>query len=277
VDDLSADRRSRADLETERDFLLRSIEDLDREHAAGDVGTRDYDELRADYVARAAVTLRVLGDRLDDGGPSAAVAGANRWDRARRYLGRRGTRRALVITGIVCLLCALGLTAAELAGVRLPGEGATGSVNLPRTVQIRDDLAAALLFANSGHAAEAVGLYDEVLSLDPRQPVALADRGWLERLAGLAARSRRAVAIGDDSIARSVAVDAKYADAHAYDAVALYEDDHLVAAAARQIAQMEQDHPTKTLLSEFGATLAAIERAAHAPVPRNLVVSSTRG
>jgi tetratricopeptide (TPR) repeat protein len=271
--DVRADRRRRADLESERDFLLRSIEDLERERAAGDVGARDYEELRADYVSRAALTLRALGEGADLG-ETAHRHRPNHWRRLRRYLGRRGTRRVLVVTGLVCLFLALGLTAAELAGVRLPGEDATGSVSLPRLAQIREDLAAAVLYANSGRAAEAVGLYDEVLTLDPRQPVALADRGWLERLAGRDAHSRRAVAIGDASIASALAVDPHYADAHAYDAVALFQDDHDVAAAARQVALMEDDHPTKSLLSEYGATLAAIDRAAHVSVQHNLVASS---
>ena len=49
--DVTAERRARSDLEAERDFLLRSIEDLERERAAGDVGADDYAELRSDYVA----------------------------------------------------------------------------------------------------------------------------------------------------------------------------------------------------------------------------------
>jgi tetratricopeptide (TPR) repeat protein len=274
VGDVTAERRSRADLESERDFLFRSIEDLERERAAGDVGARDYEELRADYVSRAAITIRALEQQGDLHDAARTTHAAQWWKRARRYLGRRRTRRVLVATGAVCVLLALGLAAAELAGVRLPGEYATGSVSLPRSEQIRDDLAAAVLFANSGREAEAVGLYDQVLTLDPRQPVALADRGWLERLAGRDAHSQRAVEVGDESIARAVAVDPTYADARAYDAVALFEDDHRVAAAARQVALMEDDHPTKTLLAQYRSVLVAIDEAAHVAVPRNLAAAT---
>jgi hypothetical protein len=267
VGDVTAER-PRAELEAERDFLLRSISDLEREHLAGDVDTEDYESLRADYVARAAIAIRALETR-----PAAAErrpTSADRLSRIRRFLGRPTTRRSLIAVGVVCLLLAVGLLAAELAGVRLPGESATGSVSLPRATQIRDDLAAASLFANSGRQAEAVGLYDAVLELDPRQPVALADRGWLERLAGLKAHSHKAVLIGDASIALAVAVAPGYPDAHAYDAVALADDAHDLPAAAAQIASMERDHPSATLLSEYGATLAEIDRRAHVVVPRNL-------
>ena len=41
-------------MEEERDFLLRSLDDLDAEHRAGDLDDHDYDELRDDYTVRAA-------------------------------------------------------------------------------------------------------------------------------------------------------------------------------------------------------------------------------
>lgn len=49
-----------AALEEERDFLLRSISDLDREHEAGDVADDDYRTLRDDYTARAAAAIRAV-------------------------------------------------------------------------------------------------------------------------------------------------------------------------------------------------------------------------
>ncbi len=274
--DVTAGRRQ-SDLEAERDFLLRSIEDLEREHLAGDVGSADYEELRSDYVTRAALTLRALEDRDARGEVRTAVVQGDRWRRSRQWLGRRRTRRALVATGIVCAIAALGLFAAELAGVRLPGESATGSVNVPRATRIRDDLAAAALLANSGREAEAVGLYDEVLALDPRQPLASADRGWLERLAGLAAHSKKTVAIGDASIARAVAVDPRLPDAHAFDAIALVEDEGEVSLATRQVALVARDHPSATLLAEYGAVLTGIDQRAHVPVPLLLVSFEHRG
>lgn len=51
-----------AELEEERDFLLRSLSDLDREHDAGDVDDADYQSLRDDYTARAAGVLRAIED-----------------------------------------------------------------------------------------------------------------------------------------------------------------------------------------------------------------------
>ncbi|HVM54185.1 MAG TPA: hypothetical protein VM262_13380, partial [Acidimicrobiales bacterium] len=43
-----------APLEPEREFLVRSIEDLDREHAAGELTDEDHRDLRARYEAKLA-------------------------------------------------------------------------------------------------------------------------------------------------------------------------------------------------------------------------------
>ena len=51
-----------AELEEERQFLLRSLTDLEREFHAGDVDQHDYDVLRDGYTARAANVLRSIDD-----------------------------------------------------------------------------------------------------------------------------------------------------------------------------------------------------------------------
>lgn len=59
-------------LEEERDFLLRSLEDLGRERAAGDLGEEDDRARRDDYTPRAAAVLR----RLAAEGAEPPAAGA---------------------------------------------------------------------------------------------------------------------------------------------------------------------------------------------------------
>ena len=51
-----------AELEEERRFLLRSLDDLEREHDAGDVDEHDFAALRDGYVARAAAVLREIDE-----------------------------------------------------------------------------------------------------------------------------------------------------------------------------------------------------------------------
>ena len=84
-------------LETERDFLLRSLDDLESERDAGNIDDETYRTLHEDYTARAAVVIRSLRDDVAPVLPAAP----------------RTSRRAKVIT--VVLLVAF-------AGIRVPGD-----------------------------------------------------------------------------------------------------------------------------------------------------------
>ena len=66
-----------AELEEERRFLLRSLRDLDAEHAAGDVDDVDYATLRDGYTKRAADVLRAI----EEGKAALPPAGGPRWAR----------------------------------------------------------------------------------------------------------------------------------------------------------------------------------------------------
>ncbi len=46
--------------EEERDFLLRSLDDLDAERAAGNIDDETYERLHDDYTARAAIAVRAM-------------------------------------------------------------------------------------------------------------------------------------------------------------------------------------------------------------------------
>ena len=101
------------ELVEERDFLLRSLDDLERERAAGDL-----DE--ADYTARCVTGTRSGRPRCC--GPSRTIV---RWPAPVT----RGTRRrAVIAVAVVALALAVGLAVAAAAGSRLPGQTVTGDV-----------------------------------------------------------------------------------------------------------------------------------------------------
>ena len=186
----------RESLEAERDFLLRSIADLDAERAAGDLESADYKALRDDYVARAAEVIRVLH------GSSEAVPA--------KPPGKRGV---YVVIACVAVAAVAGAALASAVGSRRAGAPASGS--LPSTTAER--LQRASQFVGAGEAIEAVKIYDEILEDDPEQPVALAYRGWIVRLAGLK----------DEGLAyvdRAVAADPSYPDAHFFRGMMLWQD-----------------------------------------------------
>jgi hypothetical protein len=262
-------RGRRQDLEAERNFLLDSITDLDREHAAGDIDDVDYQSLRSDYVRRAATSLRAIEafDSSESNGANRPLA-ASSWQRTRRYLGRARVRKVLGVGSIVCLLAGIGLYAAHLAGVRLPGQSATGSVTLPQAAVIAQDLSEAALEANAGATQSAVVLYDAVLAKLPDQQVALTYGGWLTRLSGLDAHDQAAVRAGDLEIAKAARLHPSYADGEGLDGVALYDDDHDVTASAAAFSRFASDKPSQDLVTAVTSVAKAVFTKAGEPLPK---------
>jgi len=187
---------TRAELYDERTFLLDSLEDLERERAAGDLSDADYEVLRDRYTRRAAEVLRALDQ--DDGADlrdtGARVPGAEPESRpevsppdaAASRPPRR--RRTLLVLGLLAMAAAVAVTlVVTRAGTRLPGETETGSVDLSRAAQVRRTDAQAETLEADGNGPGAVRLFDQVLAQDPVDPDALTQLGWLEFEAGAAA------------------------------------------------------------------------------------------
>lgn len=155
---------ARVALEQEREFLLRSLDDLEREWAAGDLADDDYRALKDDYTARAAGVLRAL----EEGGPG-PVPGAPAPARPGR------ARTVLVAVAVAAFAVAAGLAVASSSGSRLPGDTISGEIRETSASKLQQ--AAAL--ARDGELTEALRRYDEVLADDPDNVEALSERGLL--------------------------------------------------------------------------------------------------
>ena len=207
-----------AALEEERDFLLRSLEDLEREHAAGDVDDSDFEELKDDYTARAAAAIRAIEDR------TAAV---------KSLLPQRNWQRTAL--GLV-LVGALAVGASWLvfrnAGTRAPGQGLTGDIrqdssNLILQAQGLTGQAQASLQAGDSTKAlkqfeSAVQAYDKALEISPENVQAMTYRGWV--LHTIALSSELSVAADLDRQAleyldEAIAIDPLYSDARVFRAI----------------------------------------------------------
>lgn len=199
-------RRSSPDaLANEREFLRQSIGDLEEQRASGEVDEEDFAVLDSRYRRRLTEVEAAIADLTasDMATPGMAIPdmGAARQaatDNGPRVLRRRlASRRARLVIGIAaaaCFVVAATLLAASLAGVRLPGESASGSVSLSSAQQEQETLDRAAILGSEGQAAEAVQLYNQVLQADPNQPDALTYGGWLVRLAGLSSKNRLVLA-----------------------------------------------------------------------------------
>jgi len=102
---------------------------------------------------------------------------------AGRARGRR-RRGVVALAVIVCFAAAAAGLVFTRATHRLPGQTASGSVTLADDQRLAQELVQARVLATQGKDLDAIKLYDKVLAVEPRQPEALAYRGWLLRLAG---------------------------------------------------------------------------------------------
>ncbi len=193
-----------AALEEERDFLLGSLDDLEREFDAGDVDEVDYVALKDDYTARAAATIRAI----DDGKASFASVPS-----------RQSRAKTLGIAAAVVLVAVLtGVVMAQASGRRGSNDGLTGDINASVRTQVRDCIASE---ATETDPIAVLECYDAVLDLDPDNVQALTYRGWF-----LARTAFQAGPAGDELLDSAVvfldeaiAADPTFGDARVFRAV----------------------------------------------------------
>ena len=254
--DLSSDLDA---LKEERDFLIRSLKDLDAEHEAGDIDEVDYQSLKDDYTVRTASVLRAIEARsapprrksrpaASTTAASATAASATASAPAAQGPGRtpaersRGRWRLAAVAALVLAVGSLaGWAVTASSGSRLPGQTATGNQQTTGTGQgssqgsgsqgsgsqgggVDPRIAQASQLVNKGDVEGALKLYDAVLKDDPRQPIALGNEGWLIAQAGMAANPVRQDLI-DAGLSRIVAaeqIDSTYAAAHFFRGYVLF-------------------------------------------------------
>src|SRR3954447_20002637 len=122
-----------SDLLEERDFLLRSLRDLDAELAAGDIEEDDYLALKDEYTARAAAVIRALDE------PEPATASALD---APGPLPRGSWKVPIAVLVVVGLALGAGWAVASSSGDRTAGQAITG--NAPVVAPAQDSITAKL-------------------------------------------------------------------------------------------------------------------------------------
>ncbi|MCB0995542.1 MAG: tetratricopeptide repeat protein [Acidimicrobiales bacterium] len=202
-----------AALEVERDFLLSSLRDLERERDAGDLDDADYVALTDDYTRRAAEVLRSIETR------EAALAAVP----------KRPRRQVLYwVVGLLVVGAVAGVLVARSSGSRSPG----GSISGVDVSTSREKLAVAQTFMSDAERwDDAIALYDEVLDEQPANAEALTYKGWLTYRSG-----------DDDTgtalLEEAAAADPEYPDARVFLAI-VYRDAGDYAAASEQLAAFD--------------------------------------
>ncbi len=192
-----------AALEEQHHFLIRSLVDLDREFAVGDIEAEDYEALRSDYRARA------------DAVEQAIAGGKARFAAARRP--RSPARFAAVLAAVAVVAVVAGLLVARTSGRR----DSVTSVAADATGGSRQRLTECFDLGSRGSLLDATRCYGEVLKQEPDNPEALAYLGWFLYLAGKQSGEEQLLADGTGFVDRSIAADPRYPDAHAFKAVML--------------------------------------------------------
>ena len=229
------DPARRRQLEEERDFLMRSLDDLELERESGGIDDESYAELHDDYTARAAAVIRTLRDGVDVT-PTRRPAAP---DRARR--------RALLVAGVVVFAVLAGVSLAYALGARLPGQTSSGnSAAAPSTTNAsakalaakitelenkvnaaKDDfdlrLQLARAYEENGDLTNTLKQSDAAITIDAKRPEGHANAARLLYLASSQVPNKDAqaqlVAQALAGFDEAIAVGPDYADAYYFRAV----------------------------------------------------------
>ena len=255
-----------AELEAQRVFLLRSLDDLEAERAAGAIDDATYARLHGDYTARAAAVLRAL-----DGEPVELSGGAPPVS---------ASRRAVVIGGLIAFAIAAAVTLAITIGPRLPGQTVTGGVasdpkaavaalktavhDRPNDYSARIEYARSLLDSNR---VEALRQYGAAARLRPKEPEPPTYIGWILGLAsnqvGDASTRAQLVDRALSEFARARSLDPRYPDSYVFEGLVrdrFANDPAKAVPLFRQYLTLAPDGPQAELVRS--ALSAAQKRAA---------------
>lgn len=241
------DESTRDNLEEERDFLLSSLRDLERERAAGDVDDHDYFELKSSYTARAAEIIRTL-DGTNQPALSHAIDRSGGW--------RRRVGGVLVVLAVAV---GLGVFVARQSGQRLPGQTASGGgadSTAKKLAQARQ--------LNFSDPIAAINLYSDVLKVDPDNVEALTYRSWLLALTARDAEQTvrdAAVQTAILGLGRATLIDDTYPDAHCFLGIVSFRFANDTATAKQELAKCEAANPPAQVKSFVDAVVAEVNAA----------------
>ena len=189
----------------EREFLLTSLADLEREFAAGDVADDDYVSLKDSYTARAAIIIRELSDIEQPV--------------VRKPIGWRPFAWSVLV---VLLAITAGVVVARNTGERLPGQGMTGAID-------DGSVSSLLVQARSMGMTDIPGvldLYSRVLTVEPDNVEALTYFGWFTVLSSTqeadAASAATRLQNGMLLLRQATIADETYPDAHCFLGIAFF-------------------------------------------------------
>lgn len=286
-------------LQDQRDFLVRSLADAEREHEAGDLSDQDFALLQRRDSARlesvdaalraldvraavagadpagprpadrvqlpppaAAATVGGAGQHAEPVGPAAGTLRSRLRPRRRRWLATGGVV-AILVAGVI-------LFVAHMTAPSLPGQDPSGSVVLSPTARLAQQLQEAAATENKGQLLEALGQYQKILLAHPAQPQALAEAGWIEYELGTEYRNHALVQDGQAMVEHAVALDPRAYAGHLYLGTIELEQVKNVDMAVEQYSEFLALGPPKRIVEHAASFIRRAYTDAKVPVPSGL-------
>ena len=219
-------------------------------------------------VGTAPVTTAVA-DATTTADPTAVADGAT----ADALRARRKRNRWFLFGAVACFAAALIVAVPVFASRRLPGQTATGSVQLSASQQITRTLDQAATAENEGQLGVAAQLYQSVLAGHPANEPALVQLGWLEYRIGSSGSSASLIAQARTDLARAAVLAPGDYAVHLYQGTILLHQDGDAPGAVDQFRLFLADDPPTTVLDQAAATVRAAFTQAGEPVPAGLPAS----
>jgi cytochrome c-type biogenesis protein CcmH len=183
---------------------------------------------------------------------------------------RRKRNRWFLFGAVACFVAALIVAVPVFASRRLPGQTATGSVQLSPSQQITRTLDQAATAENEGQLGVAAQLYQSVLAGHPGNEPALVQLGWLEYRIGSSGSSASLIAQARTDLARAALLAPGDYAVHLYQGTILLHQDGDAPGAVDQYRLFLADDPPATVLDQAAATVRAAFTQAGEPVPADL-------
>ncbi len=260
-----------------------SLRDLEQELDAGEISKDDFELLKAKYEKMLCQNETEEHESGKSEVPSESLANS----RSTKPKGRR-----LKAWGVTLVLVGLALGSflvveANLSG-RLPGQSASGSLDLSSKQKLQRALSQAQTLEISGKFSQALNLYNQILAKYPSQPEALAYSGWIIELASrniTASQAKTGTAKSSNQISKkssvlitqarnreAAAVDfaPTYPDARYFLGAILYQDYGELSQAIAQFNEFLKYNTSKRFLRVVAPVLESAYKQDHLPVPNQI-------
>jgi tetratricopeptide (TPR) repeat protein len=262
----------RGALEAERDFLLRSLDDLEDERAAGNVDDGTYETLHDDYTARAAAAIRSLDEGIDltpaDPAPTSKAT------------------RALTVGGIIVFALIAAFVLTRAVGQRRSGQTITGNSRVASGTTTNTDPGPALAKeveaqpkSYAAHIAyaryllqredftDAIHEFGSAAQLDPSQPEPPTYAAWASVLLTSQVKSAKnqdtLLSAALERLDEVIADHPKYPDAYALKGVTLFNFEQNAKQAVAPLQQfLVLTDDSNPIRSQVLAVLAKAKKAA---------------